>query len=50
MNDRMLTPADIEREHLAQVRPPWQWAYLIGVLGGGGLVMLAMIAALGQAA
>lgn len=49
MNEQTIEAADIEREHLAGVRPWRQAAYLFGVLAGGLGMMLALIALLGSA-
>ncbi len=48
MNEREIQASDIEREHLAGVRPWRQAAYLFGVLAGGLGAMLALIALLGS--
>jgi hypothetical protein len=47
VNERDVTSEDVEREHLAEVDPRVQGAYLALVLGGGTLLMLALIALLG---
>jgi len=47
MTDRNLQAADVEREHVAEVHPPVQWAYLLGVPFLGFFGMLALIAFLG---
>lgn len=49
MSERTVTTEDIEREHLAEVRPGYQAAYLFGVLAGGLAGMLALIAVLAAA-
>ena len=41
-----MTPAEIEREHLAEVHPLRVWAYLIGVPLLGLGAMLALVAML----
>ena len=40
----------IYEEHQRTVRPTAHWAYLFGVLGGGLLFMIALIAFLGGSA
>jgi hypothetical protein len=47
MSERTIDAADVEAEHQSQVQPARQWAYLLGVLAGGTLLMLALIALLG---
>jgi hypothetical protein len=47
MAEREVTAGEIEREHLAEVHRPLQWAYMLGVIGGGTLLMLGFIAWLG---
>jgi hypothetical protein len=46
MTDRNVTPAEIEREHLAEVHPARMWAYLLGMPIIGSLVMLGFMAIL----
>jgi hypothetical protein len=46
MSDRSVDEEQVAREHLAQVRPAAQWAYLVGVLVGSTLVMLLLIVVL----
>ena len=46
MSELDLTEDDVRDEHLHAVRQPAQWAYLLGVLGAGTLLMLALIAVL----
>jgi hypothetical protein len=45
--ERDVTTDDIEREHLAEVDPRAHWAYIAVVLGGGTLLMLALMTLLG---
>ena len=47
MSERTITADDVEGEHLADVRPGAQAAYLAGVLGGGLIAMLMLIALMG---
>ena len=47
MSKRDIDREKVREEHLAEVNPPAHWAYLIGVVGGGLIVMLAFIAWLG---
>ena len=46
MSEREVDAESVRREHLQAVHQPAQWAYLIGVLAGGVLVMLGLIAGL----
>ena len=46
MNERNVTEDDVRNEHLQQINPATQWAYLFGVLIGGFLLMVGLIAAL----
>jgi hypothetical protein len=43
-----LSERDIYEEHQRAVNPTAHWVYLFGVLGGGLLLMLALIAFLGS--
>jgi hypothetical protein len=43
-----LTEDDVRAEHQQSAKPTAHWAYLFGVLGGGLVVMLALIAVLGE--
>jgi hypothetical protein len=45
-----LREEDIRQEHQRAINPSAHWAYLVGVLGGGLVLMLALIAFLGRAA
>ena len=47
MSERTIDREKIREEHLAEVNPPAHWAYLIAVVGGGLVLMLALIAWLG---
>ena len=49
-DETQLTERDIYDEHQRSVKPIAHWAYLFGVLGGGLLLMLALIAVLGGSA
>jgi hypothetical protein len=49
MSERDLTEDQVRAEHVEAVNEPRQWAYLIGVLAGGLVLMLAFIAVLGAA-
>ena len=40
---------EVRKEHLAEVNPAAHWAYLLAILGGGMVAMLALIAWLGGA-
>jgi len=47
MSDRQVDTDQVRREQLADVNVPAQWGYLAGVLVGGTVLMLLLIAALG---
>jgi hypothetical protein len=47
MSERTIDREKIREEHLAEVNAPAHWAYLMAVVGGGLVVMLALIAWLG---
>lgn len=47
MSEREIDQERVRQEHLEQVNPAAHWAYLLAVLGGGMVAMLAMIAWLG---
>ena len=47
MSDLKITEDKVREEHLAEVRPSLQWAYLAGVVGGAFLLMVGLIALLG---
>ena len=49
-DETQLTEDDIYEEHQRSVKPTAHWAYLFGVLGGGLLFMIALIALLGGSA
>ena len=49
-DETQLTEEDIYEEHQRSVKPTAHWAYLFGVLGGGLLLMIALIALLGGSA
>lgn len=43
MSELDLTEDDVRREHLRAVDQPVQWAYLVGVLSGGMVLMLLLL-------
>jgi hypothetical protein len=47
-DERYLTEEDVWHEHLSSVKVAGHWAYLVGVLGGGLVAMLLLIAVLGS--
>jgi hypothetical protein len=47
VSERNVTEDQVRNEHLQEVNAGVQWAYLFGVLLGGFLLMLGLIAALG---
>lgn len=48
-DEATLTEEDVRKEHEREAKPGPHWAYLFGVLGGGLVVMLALIGFLGNA-
>ena len=48
MSERDIDIEDVRRDHLESVNIPAHWAYLVGVLGGGLVVMLLFVTFLGQ--
>jgi hypothetical protein len=46
VKEREITEDQVRREHLAEVHQPTQWLYLLGVLVGGSMLMVALIAVL----
>jgi hypothetical protein len=48
MSERTIDEEQIRDQHLREVNPLAQWAYLVGVLLGGTVLMLALIAVLGS--
>ena len=49
-DETTLTERDIYEEHQQAVKPAAHWAYLFGVLAGGLVLMLGLIALLGRSA
>ena len=47
MSEKTLTEDDVREEHRTSARPGPHWAYLLGVLAGGMVLMLGLIALLG---
>ena len=47
MSEKDLTAEDVRSEHLGEVDRRAHWLFLFGVLVGGGLLMLGLIALLG---
>jgi hypothetical protein len=50
VSDRDIDRGQVHQEHLAEVNPAAHWAYLLAILGGGLVAMLALIALLGGTA
>jgi hypothetical protein len=50
MSELDVSEEDVRKEHMEQVRPGSQWLYLVAVLGGGFILMVVLIAALGAVA
>jgi hypothetical protein len=50
MSERDLTEDDIREEHLREVDQRAHWLFLVGVLVGGCILMIGLIALLGSAA
>ncbi len=48
MSEDTISEADVRKEHLKTVHVPAHWAYLFGVLLGGLVLMVALIAAMGS--
>ena len=48
MSDKTIDEETVRREHLEEVNEMAHWAYLVGVLAGGTLIMLVLIALLGS--
>jgi hypothetical protein len=46
-DETKLTEDDVRAEHHESAKPAAHWVYLFGVLGGGLVLMLALIAYLG---
>src|SRR5687768_3595644 len=47
MSEKSVDHETVEAEHLQEVDVPAHWAYLLGVLAGGTVLMLGLIALLG---
>jgi len=47
MSERTVDADQVRVEHLAEVDARAHWLYLVGVMAGGTLLMLAIIAILG---
>lgn len=47
MNEETISEDEVREEHLRTVNVPAHWAYLFGVLVGGTVFMLIVIAILG---
>jgi hypothetical protein len=47
VSDEKITEVKVRNEHLREVNLPAHWAYLFGVLIGGLLLMVLLIALLG---
>lgn len=47
MSEREIDREHVREEHLKEVHAGAHWGYLVGVLGGGMVAMLALIAWLG---
>ncbi len=50
MNEKEIDQETDWNEHLGDINVPAHWFYIFGVLGGGGLIMLVIIAILGAGA
>ena len=48
MSERTISEEQVRAEHLKEVYPPAQWAYVLGVLAVGTLLMLGLIALMGS--
>ena len=47
MSERDIDRERVREEHLKEVNPAAHWMYLLGVVGGGLIAMVALIAWLG---
>jgi hypothetical protein len=47
MSEKSVDYEAVQEEHLREVNVPAHWAYLLGVLAGGTVLMLGLIALLG---
>jgi hypothetical protein len=47
MSERTITEDQVRREHLREVNVRAHWMYIVVVLGGGFVLMLALLWALG---
>jgi hypothetical protein len=47
MSERTITEEQVRNEHLREVNVRAHWAYIVVVLGGGLVLMLALLWALG---
>jgi hypothetical protein len=47
VSDEKITKVKVRNEHLREVNPAAHWAYLFGVLMGGLLLMVLLMALLG---
>ena len=47
MRERDIDQEQVRDEHLKEVNPGAHWAYLLGIVGGGFVAMIALIAWLG---
>jgi hypothetical protein len=50
MSEKSVDVGQVRREHLEEVHEAAHWAYLVGILVGGTLLMLLLIAVLGGTA
>ena len=46
-DEQTISEEEVRKEHLKALNVPGHWAYLFGVMGGGLVVMLALMALLG---
>jgi hypothetical protein len=49
MSERTITEDQVRSEHLREVNVRAHWTYIVAVLGGGFLLMLALLWVLGGA-
>jgi hypothetical protein len=47
VNEQRVTEETVRNEHLAEVNAAAHWAYLLGVIGGGFILMVGLVAILG---
>ena len=49
-DERTISEDEVRKEHLEAVNVPAHWAYLLGVIGGGLVLMVLLLLLLGASA